>query len=159
MILTVIRDREQDLSLAALAAVALDGAGLTQAFPDGSPSRVDVADNASLEVQCDAPNGPRVRQGFIRAGFDTIERLADPDLAAKQNIITLRVGPEHQQFLQMIDPAADALCGAGVTVQYPDGRSYAGDPAHDAFITVQCPQADTSIVQRAFAAVWTALND
>src|SRR5215471_4650396 len=123
MILTVIRDREQDLSLAALAAVALYGAELTQAFPDGSPSRVDVADNASLEVQCDAPNGPRVRQGFIRAGFDTIERLADPDLAAKQNIITLRVGPEHQQFLQMADPAADALCGAGVTIQYADGRS------------------------------------
>ena len=116
-------------------------------------------DNASLEVQCDAENGPRVRQGFIRAGFDTIERLADPDLAAKQNIITLRVGPEHQQFLQMADPAADALCGAGVTVQYADGRSYAGAPADDEFITVQCSQADAAIVQRAFAAVWKALND
>jgi len=159
MILTVIRDREQDLSLAALAAVALYGAGLTQAFPDGSPSRVDVADNGSLEVQCDTPNGPRVRQGFIRAGFDTIERLADPDLAPQQNIVTLRVGPEHQQLLPMVDPAADALCGAGVTVQYADGKSYAGDPAHNEFITVQCPQADAAIVQQAFAAVWTALND
>jgi len=58
MILTVIRDREQDLSLAGLAAVALFGAGLTQLFPDGSPSRVDVADNGSLEVQCDTANGP-----------------------------------------------------------------------------------------------------
>jgi hypothetical protein len=159
MILTVIRDREQDLSLAALAAVALYGAELTQAFPDGSPSRVDVADSASLEVQCDASNGPRVRQGLIQAGFDTIERLPDPDLPPKQSIVTLKVGPEHQEFLQMVDPAADALCGAGVTVQYADGRSYAGDSAHDAFIMVQCPQADTAIVQRAFAAVWTALND
>src|SRR5215472_7825902 len=159
MILTVIRDREQDLSLAALAAVALYGAGLTQAFPDGSPSRVDVADNGSLEVKCDTPNGPRVWQGFIRAGFDTIERLSDPDLAPRQNTVILKVGPEHQQFLQMVDPAADALYGAGVTVQYADGKSYAGDPTHDEFIMVQCPQADTTIVQRAFAAVWIALND
>jgi hypothetical protein len=159
MILTVIRDREQDLDLAGLAAVALCGAGLTQAFPDGSPSRGDVADNGSLEVQCDTVNGPRVRQGFIQAGFDTIERLTDPDLPPKPNTVTLKVGPEHQQFLQMVDPAADALCGAGLTVQYTDGKSYAGDPAHDAFITVQCAQADSAIVQQAFAAVWAALND
>jgi hypothetical protein len=159
MILTVIRDREQDLSLAELAAVALCGAELTQAFPDGSPSRVDVADNGSLEVQCDTANGPRVRQGFIRAGFDTIERLADADLKPKQNIVMLKVGPEHQQFLQMVDPAADALCGAGVTVQNADGKSFAGDPVHDEFITVQCAQADTAIVEQAFAAVWKALND
>ena len=159
MILTVIRDSEQDLSLAGLAAVVLWGAGLTQLFPDGSPSRVDLADNASLEVQCEIINGPRVRQGFIRAGFDTIERLADPDLPPKQNIVAVKVGPEHQQFLQMVDPAADALCGAGVTVQYADGKSYAGDPADDEFIMVQCPQSDSAIVQRAFAAVWIALND
>jgi hypothetical protein len=159
MLLTVIRDREQDLDLAELAAVALCGAGLTLLFPDGSPSRVNVADNGSLEVQCEILNGPRVRQGFIRAGFDTIERLADPDLPPKQNIVAVKVGPEHQQFLQMADPAADALCGAGVTVQYPDGKSYAGDPAHDEFIMVQCPQSDSAIVQQAFAAVWTALDD
>jgi hypothetical protein len=159
MILTVIRDREQDLTLAGLAAAALCGAGLTQAFPDGSPSRIDVADNVSLEVQCDRANGPRVRQGFIRAGFDTIERLADADLAPKQNIVNLKVGPEHQEFLQMVDPAANALCGAGVTVQNADGKSYAGDPAHDEFITVQCAEADAAIVEQAFAAVWKALND
>jgi hypothetical protein len=159
MILTVIREREQDLSLAGLAAVALCGAELTQPFPDGSPSRVDVADNASLEVQCDTVNGPRVRQGFIRAGFDTIERLAEPELPPKQNIVTVAVGPEHQQFLQMVDPAADALCGAGVTLEYSDGRSYMGDPTHDASIKVQCAQADSAIVEQAFAAVWTALND
>ena len=139
--------------------MALCGAGLTQLFPDGSPSRANVADNGSLEVQCGILNGPRVRQGFIRAGFDTIERLADPDLPPKQNIVAVKVGPEHQQFLQMADPAADALCGAGVTVQYADGKSYAGDPAHDEFIMVQCPQSDSAIVQRAFAAVWTALDD
>jgi hypothetical protein len=159
MILTVIRDRQQDLSLAELAAGALCGAQLTQAFPDGSPSRVDVADNGSLEVQGDTANGPRVRQGFIRAGFDTIERLTDADLKPKQNIVMLKVGPEHQQFLQMVDPAADALCGAGVTVQNADGKSFAGDPVHDEFITVQCAQADTAIVEQAFAAVWKALSD
>ncbi|MBV8139994.1 MAG: hypothetical protein JO121_30805 [Deltaproteobacteria bacterium] len=159
MILTVIRDREQDLTLAGLAAVALCGAGLTQPFPDGSPSRVDVADRTSLEVQCETINGPRVRQGFIRAGFDTIERLADPGLPPQQNIVALKVGPEHQQFLQMVDPAADALCGAGVTVQFADGRSFAGDPVHDQFVLVQCPQSDSAIVQQAFAAVWAALND
>jgi hypothetical protein len=123
MILTVIRDREQDLSLAGRAAVALFGAGLTQLFPDGSPSRVDVADNGSLEVRCDTANGPRVPQGFIRAGFETIERLADPDLPTQRNLVTLEVGPEPQQFLQMVDPAADALCGAGLTVQYADRKS------------------------------------
>jgi len=159
MILTVIRDREQDLGLAGLAAVALCGAGLTQLFPDGSPSRANVADNGSLEVQCEILNGPRVRQGFIRAGFDTIERLADPDLPPKQNIVAVKVGPEHQQFLQMADPAADALCGAGVTVQFADGKSYAGGPEHDEFIMLPCPQLDSAIAQQAFAAVWTALSD
>ena len=158
MILTVIRDREQDLGLAGVAAVALCGAGLAQAFPDGSPSRPSVADRGSLQVQCDVANGARVRQGFLRAGFGTIEHLAAPQIPAKANIVTLKVGQERQELLQMADPAADVLCGAGVTMAYDDGKSYAGDPFRDATIAVRCDQADTAIVQNAFAAVWTAMG-
>ena len=66
-ILTIIRDKEQDLELAGIAAAAVCGAGLTQPFPDGSPSRGDVADGGSLEVQCD-PAISAARQGRIRCG-------------------------------------------------------------------------------------------
>jgi hypothetical protein len=78
MILTVIRGKELDLQLAGIAATAICGAGLTQAFPGGFPSRDSVTDRGSLEVMCDTVNAPRVRAGFVRAGFDTIERVADP---------------------------------------------------------------------------------
>jgi|SRR5208337_2805677 len=157
MLFTVIAAREQDLSLAGIAATALCGAGLTQPFPGGLPSRVAVADRGSLEVMCDAENAPRVRAGFIRAGFDTIERLADPQIPAKTNIVTIAVGPEQQKFLQMADPAADALCGAGLTVAYDDGRSYSGDPFSDPTVNVQCDQTDAAVVQQAFGAVWKLL--
>ncbi len=158
MILTVIRDREQDLQLAGIAATAVCGAGFTQAFPGGLPSRPAVADGGSLQVMCDAVNAPRVRAGFIRAGFDTIERVADPEIPAKIKIVMVAVGPEDQKFLQMADPAADALCGAGLTVAYSDGKSYSGDLISDATANVQCDQADVAVVQQAFAAVWKLLE-
>jgi hypothetical protein len=157
-ILTVIRAKEQDLQLAGIAATAVCGAGLTQPFPDGSPSRGDVADGGSIEVQCDPSIAPRVRAGFVRAGFDTIERVADPVIPPKTKIVTIAVGPENQEYLQMGDPAADALCGAGLTVAYPDGRSYSGDLSTDATVNVQCDQIDAAAVQQGFGAVWQMLQ-
>jgi hypothetical protein len=157
MILTVIPDKEQDLQLAGIAATAVCGAGLTQPYPGGLPSRVAVADKGSLEVMCDPVNAPRVRAAFIRAGFDTIEKVADPQFPARTKIVTLAVGPEDQKFLQMADPAADALCGAGLTVEYADGKSYSGDLFSDSTVKVQCDQADAAVVQKAFATVWTLL--
>jgi hypothetical protein len=158
MILTVIRDKEQDLQLGGIAATALCGARLMQAFPGGFPSRPAVADGGSLQVMCDEVNASRVRAGFIRAGFDTIERLAEPKIPAKNKIVTLSVGPENPKFLQMADPASDALCGAGLTVAYPDGKSYSGDLFSDRTAQVQCDQDDAAIVQQAFGAVWKLLE-
>ncbi|WP_425150993.1 hypothetical protein [Candidatus Binatus sp.] len=158
MILTVIRDKEMDLQLAGIAATAICGAGLTQPFPGGLPSRGDVADGGSLEVQCDPANAPRVRAGFVAAGFDTIERVADPDIPPKTKIVEIAVGPENQEYLQMADPATDALCGAGLTVAYPDGKSYSGDLSTDATVNVQCDQIDAAVVQQAFSAVWQMLQ-
>src|SRR5208282_375342 len=154
MILTVIRDQQQDLQLAGVAATAICGTGLTQLFPGGLPSRGAVADGGSLEVMCDTANGPRVRAAFVRAGFDTIEKVADPQIPPKPNMVTVAFGPKDQKFLQMADPAADALCGAGLTVAYADGKSYSGDLFSDATANVQCDQADVAAVQQAFAAVW-----
>lgn len=158
MILTVIRDKEMDLQLAGITATAICGAGLTQPFPGGLPSRGDVADGGSLEVQCDPANAPRVRAGFVAAGFDTIERVADPDIPPKTKIVEIAVGPENQEYLQMADPATDALCGAGLTVAYPDGKSYSGDLSTDATVNVQCDQIDAAVVQQAFSAVWQMLQ-
>src|SRR5258708_36701006 len=157
MILTVIRAKEQDLQLVGIAATAVCGAGMTQLFPGGFPSRNAVADGGSLEVMCDVVNAPRVRAGFVRAGFDTIEKFADPQVPAKTKIVTLAVGPEEQKFLQMADPAADALCGAALTVAYADGKSYSGDLFSDATVKVQCDQADVAVVQNPFAPVSTFL--
>jgi hypothetical protein len=158
MILTIIPRREQDLQLAGIAATAICGAGLTQPFPGGLPSRANVADRGALEVQCDPANAPRVKAGFVAAGFDTIEGVALPEIPPKTNIVTIKVGPENQQYLQMADPAADALCGAGFTVAYADGRSYSGDMFNDPTVSVQCDQTDAATVQRAFAAVWLMLQ-
>jgi hypothetical protein len=105
------------------------------------------------------PSKGRGSGRVLSGGFDTIERLADPELLPTQKIVAVKVGPEHQQFPQMVDRAADALCGAGVTVQFADGKSYAGGPEHDEFIMLPCPQLDSAIAQQAFAAVWTALSD
>ena len=158
MILTVIRGKEHDLQLACIAATAICGAGLTQPFPGGLPSRGDVADAGSLEVMCDQVNALRVRAAFVHAGFETIEKVADPKIPPKTKIVTLSVGPEDQKFLQMADPAFDALCGAGLTMAYPDGQSYSGDLFSDATAKVQCDQSDVMVVQQAFAAVWKLLE-
>jgi hypothetical protein len=158
MLLTIIPGREQDLQLAAIAATALCGAGLTQPFPGGLPSRGDVADRGSLEVQCDPANAPQVKAGFVAAGFDTIEGVALPEIPPKTNVVTIAVGPENPEYLQMADPAADALCGAGLTVAYPGGRSYSGDLSTDATIKVQCDQTDVPVVRQAFTAVWQMLQ-
>ncbi len=101
---------------------------------------------------------PRVRAGFVAAGFDTIERVADPVIPPKTKIVTIAVGPETQEYLQMADPAADALCGAGLTVAYPDGKSYSGDLSTDATVNVQCDQTDAAAVQQGFGAVWQMLQ-
>jgi hypothetical protein len=158
MILTVIRDRELDLSLAGIAAIALCGARLTQPFPGGDPSRPNIADNGALEIQCDPANASRVRAGFVRAGFTTIERVADPDFPPKANIVEISVGPETKpQYLQMAGPACDALCGAGLTVAYDDGQSYSGDLFNDPTVKVKCAPADAATVQQGFSAVWLAI--
>jgi len=158
MLLTIIPSREQDLELAGIAATAIYGAGLIQSFPGGIPSRGNVADRGSLEVECDPANAPRVKAGFVAAGFDTIEGVALPEIPPKTNIVTIAVGPENQMYLQMADPAADALCGAGLTVAYSDGRSYSGDMSSDATVNVQCDKTDAALVQQAFGAVWQMLQ-
>jgi hypothetical protein len=103
-------------------------------------------------------NAPRVRAGFIRAGFDTIERVADPEISPKTNIVTLAVGPEDHKLLQMADPAFDALCRTGLTMAYADGNSYSGDLFSDPIANVQCDQADAAVVQQACAPVWQLLE-
>jgi len=158
MILTVIAGRERDLVLAGIAAAGLCGAELTLPFPGGLPSRPSIANRGSIEVQCDVTKGPFVRQGFLHAGFDTIERLAVPNIPVPANVVTVKSEPKEQRVLQMADPAADALCGAGLTIAYSDGRSYAGDLSNDAVIQVQCDQANSAAVLKGFALVWVALG-
>ncbi|HTR62682.1 MAG TPA: hypothetical protein VMH37_13320 [Candidatus Binataceae bacterium] len=158
MILTVIGGREQDLVLAGIAAAGLCGAGLTLPFPGGLPSRPSIANRGSIEVQCDVVKGPLVRQGFLHAGFDTIEKAAVPNIPVPANVVSVTSKPKDQRVLQMADPAADALCGAGLTIAYPDGRSYTGDLSNDAVIQVQCDQSSSAAVLRGFELVWIALG-
>lgn len=157
MILTVVSDVEADISLAGIAAAGLCGARLAQYFPSGDAFRVNPDNKGALDVMCVEANGPRVRAGFVRAGFTTVETLADPAIAPMPNVVSVVTGPENRQLLQMADPAADALCGAGLTQQYPDGRSYSGDLTKDATLTVQCTSSDADAVRAGFAAVWTFL--
>jgi hypothetical protein len=157
MILTVISDVEADISLAGLAAVALCGAGVAQYFDTNIAFRPNIENKGGIDVMCVDANGSLVRAGFLKAGFTTVETLASPVIAPKANIVTVTSGPENTQYLQMADPAADALCGAGLTVPYPDGRSYSGDLAHDAALTVQCASTDAASVRDGFNALWAFL--
>jgi len=156
MIFTVVADVQNDTGLAGIAAVALFGAGLTQAI-DGSPFGINPVNKGSLDISCTTENGPRVRAAFIRAGFTTTQVVDAPVTPPKTNLLTITTGPEKTQYLQMADPACDALCGAGLTVQYADGRSYSGDLNHDATLQVQCDSSDSAAVRNAFTAVWNFL--
>ncbi len=157
IILTVIRDRESDLTLAGIAAAALCGGGITAPFPDGLPSRPNPDDQGSIEVTCEEANGPFARAGFVQAGFATIEALPMPTIPPKSNPVTIQTGPENQEYLQFGDSAADALLGAGLTIAFPDGSSYQGDLSNDTTMSVMCASADTAKVQSAFTAVWQML--
>lgn len=157
IILTVIPDKESDLTFAGIAAAALCGGGITLPFPGGLPSRPNPDDQGALDVTCEEANGPFARAGFIQAGFATVEGLPMPTIPPKSNSVTIQTGPENQQYLQFGDSAADALLGAGLTIAFPDGSSYQGNLSSDATMSVMCASADTAKVQSAFAAVWQML--
>jgi hypothetical protein len=157
IILTVIPDKESDLTFAGIAAAALCGSGITSPFPGGLPSRPTPGDRGSIEITCEEANGRFARAGFIQAGFDTLEKLAMPVIPPKSNPVTIQVGPENQQYLQFGDSAADALLGAGLTIAFPDGSSYQGNLSSDTTMGVMCASVDTAKVQSAFAAVWQLL--
>jgi hypothetical protein len=157
IILTVIRDRETDLTCAGIAAAALCGGGITSPFPDGLPSRPNPADTGSIEVTCDEANGPLARAGFIQAGFDTIEKLAMPTIPPIDDPQPLQITPTKQVYLQFGDSAADALLGAGLTAAFPDGSSYQGDLNNGTSMSVMCASDAATKVQSAFAAVWQTL--
>lgn len=157
IILTVIPDRESDLTFAGIAAAALCGGGITSPFPGGLPSRPNPADNGSIEVTCEEANGPFARAGFIQAGFTTIEVLPMPTIPAQNNPQPLQITPTKQVYLQFGDSAADALLGAGLTAAFPDGSSYQGDLNSGTSMTVMCTAAQQPAVQSAFAAVWETL--
>ena len=156
MIFTVVADAENDMNLAGIAAVALYGAGLTQAIAE-APFGINPVNKGSLDISCTTDNGPRVRAAFVRAGFSTTQVVAAPKIPSRTNVVTITTGPEKTQYLQMADPACDALCGAGLTVQYADGRSYSGDLKHGATLQVQCDSSDAAAVRNAFTAVWNFL--
>jgi hypothetical protein len=157
IILTVIPDKESDLTFAGIAAAALCGAGITSPFPGGLPSRPNPADAGSIEITCEEANGPFARAGFIQAGFDTIEKLAMPTIPPQDNPLPLQIIPTQQVYLQFGDSAADALLGAGLTVAFPDGSSYQGDLNNGTSMNVMCAAANQPTVQSAFAAVWQTL--
>ncbi len=173
MILTVIRGRELDISLAGIAAAALCYEGLTRGFPpdpedpnkdDTLPSRPAVADGGSLEVQCDGADAPLVRAGFVRAGFDTIEKVPDPTIPPKGDPVSVAITAPAwidvryvQKIVEMVDPACDALCGAGLTVAYPDGRSYSGNLSKATTFNVQCGGSDVPVVNQTFDRLWKFL--
>jgi hypothetical protein len=157
IILTVIPDKESDLTFAGIAAAALCGGGITSPFPGGFPSRPCAADAGAIEVTCEEANGPLARAGFIQAGFDTIEKLAMPTIPPQSNPQPLQIRPTKQVYLQFGDSAADALLGAGLTVAFPDGSSYQGDLNSGTSMSVMCAVAQQPAVQSAFAAVWASL--
>jgi hypothetical protein len=157
IILTVIPDKESDLTFAGIAAAALCGGGITSPFPGGLPSRPSVADAGSIEVTVEEANAPLARAGFIQAGFDTIEKLAMPTIPAQSNPQPLQITPTQQVYLQFGDSAADALLGAGLTVAFPDGSSYQGDLNSGTSMTVLCSTTTAPAVQSGFAAVWETL--
>lgn len=81
MILTVVHDQESNLAIAATAAVALFGAGLTQGFPSHDPKnpkkldpyRETGAAGGGIQVQCVVGNGPFVKAAFVAVKFQVIE--------------------------------------------------------------------------------------
>jgi hypothetical protein len=75
-------------------------------------------------VTCAIARAPSVRAEFVRDGFETIEKLAEPLIPPKYVIVMVTTGPEDRRYIQMADPAADAVCDACLTVAYPARWSY-----------------------------------
>jgi hypothetical protein len=163
MILTVIHDQQSDLSIAAIAATAIYGAGLTQGFPDPvHPGKLVAyqetgAAGGGIQVQCAVADGPFVRAGFVAVKFQTIEPVEplppNRPTNVKSHIVTPAV-PDNQypsgaEATGRV--AATALCGAWVTQPSPNGDPYDGDPASS--MQVSCCDTDQVRAAQGFGAV------
>jgi hypothetical protein len=153
MTISRVASRNPDLGVAAVAAAALCGAGITQEFPGDLVCRLNVA---GLDVMYAAPNGATAHAGFVRAGFDTIQGFPLPDLPPISNPTTITIVPLNAALIPFADGAADSLCGAGLLVENADGTTYTVAPNKQT-ISVTCDNAKTATVQDAFKRVWQFL--
>lgn len=153
MTISTVASANPDLGVAAVAAAALCGAGITQEFPEGVVCRPSVA---GLDVMYDTPNGATAHAGLKRAGFDTVEAFPLPDLPPIDNPTTITIVPLNAALLPFADGAADSLCGAGLLVQNADGTTYTVAPDKKT-MQITCDAAKTTTVQAAFTRVWQFL--
>jgi hypothetical protein len=153
MTITSVTSKNPDLGVAAVAAAALCGAGITQEFPGDLVCRPSVA---GLDILYATPNGATAHAGLVRAGFSTVEAFPLPDLPPISNPTTITIVPLSAALIPFADGAADSLCGAGLLVQNGDGTTYTVAPDKQT-IKVTCDHAKTATVQAAFTRVWQFL--
>jgi hypothetical protein len=166
MILTVVHDQATDLTIAATAAGALFGAGLTQGFPSHDPNnpkkldpyRETGAAGGGIQVQCTVSNGPFVRAAFVAVKFQVLESVGHLHRPQPTDVRPHTVTPALPDEKYPLGReatgrvAATALCAACVTQGIPPGNDpFTGDPAVS--MRVDCDESQKATVITAFGAV------
>src|SRR5579863_7311492 len=123
-VLTVHGDRVSDYALASIAIVTLCGAKIAMVFDDGEPTRPTGDASGSLQCQCTITNAPRVKAGLVRVGFQIIEPVGPLTTPIPTKLVQVQSAQPNKTRREFGDVPADALCGARMTAEYPDGRSY-----------------------------------
>jgi hypothetical protein len=166
MILTVVHDQESNLAIAAVVAVTLYGAGLTQGFPSHDPNnpkkldpyRETGAAGGGIQVQCVVVNGPFVKAGFVAVKFQVIESVGALHPRKPTDVRSHTVTPSAPDDKYPLGAqttgrvAATALCAACVTETIPPNDDpYIGDPGQS--MRVDCDESDEARVIASFGAV------
>ncbi len=166
MILTVVHDQESNLALAATAAIALFGAGLTQGFPSHDPKnpkkrdpyRETGAAGGGIQVQCVVRNGPFVKAAFVAVKFQVIESVGALHPLQPTDVRSHTVMPSLSDDKYPLGSqttgrvTATALCAACLTQSIPPNDDpYTGDPAQS--MRVDCDESQKTAVIAAFGSV------
>lgn len=166
MILTVIRDEEIDLAIAATVAIALIGSRLTKGFPAHDPKhpkkldpyRETGAAGGGIQVQCTIKNGPFVKAAFVALKFQTLESVGRKHPRQPTDVRSHDVTPSLSDDKYPLGTeatgrvTATALCAACLTQKIPPyDDPYTGDPAKS--MRLECDESRKTAVVAAFGAV------
>jgi len=164
MILTIVSDKESNMTYAGIAATALCGAAVTHAFPGNILCRPNTAggQGGAIEVMCDLAMAPATQAAFKSCGFQVIEavRSFDPPNTGDPVVLNVAALLPAEKYPFSLEATAEfasgALCGAGLLQQFEEGGPVRGDYSHP--FQVSCDSNNVDLVKAGFGAVYFTVS-